>query len=368
MAFIFTKPNSKYWIAGFYDRDGKRRNRSTRVENKYANRRKAEKLAYEYEEASRNQQTAKQVRLVISQLHEEITGEELPVVTLQQHIDTWLKRKKHEVATSSYASYKTVTSKLSEFLKDRANKDINEVTRDNMTSFRNHLSEHLAAKTVNNRLKMLRMLFNDAVRDQYLIENPLTYVQPIKDNGSEEKSPFTIEELKKVLTHADNEWTSMIKFGLYTGQRIGDLAQLTWHNIDLSTETITLVTGKTDKRLIIPMAPPLKEHIESLPAGDNPDAPLHPDLHALWERANGASSTLSNQFGKLLEHAGLRPTSSHKSTGKGRSAKRVTHRLSFHSLRHTAVSMMHSAGIPAATVQALVGHDSDAVHKVYTHV
>ena len=42
--------------------------------------------------------------------------------------------------------------------------------------------------------------------------------------------------------------------------------------------------------------------------------------------------------------------------------------LSFHSLRHTAVSLLKDAGVPDAVVQALVGHESAAMSHRYTHV
>jgi integrase len=41
-----------------------------------------------------------------------------------------------------------------------------------------------------------------------------------------------IAELKSLLEIATPEWQSLIKFGLYTGQRLGDIAWLTWSNID----------------------------------------------------------------------------------------------------------------------------------------
>ena len=56
------------------------------------------------------------------------------------------------------------------------------------------------------------------------------------------------------------------------------------------------------------------------------------------------------------------------SKGKGRSAKRAANGLSFHSLRHTAVSLLKDAGIPEAVVMELVGHESKAMRAHYTHV
>jgi len=42
--------------------------------------------------------------------------------------------------------------------------------------------------------------------------------------------------------------------------------------------------------------------------------------------------------------------------------------LSFHSLRHTAVTQLKEAGIPAAVVMELIGHDSAQMSEHYTHV
>jgi integrase len=37
-------------------------------------------------------------------------------------------------------------------------------------------------------------------------------------------------------------------------------------------------------------------------------------------------------------------------------------------LRRTATTLLHKAGIPAAVAQALIGHDSEAMHEVYISV
>ena len=42
--------------------------------------------------------------------------------------------------------------------------------------------------------------------------------------------------------------------------------------------------------------------------------------------------------------------------------------LSFHCLRHTAVSLLRDAQVPEAAVMELVGHDSVEISRRYTHV
>ena len=77
---------------------------------------------------------------------------------------------------------------------------------------------------------------------------------------------------------------------------------------------------------------------------------------------------LSNQFGDLLVAYGLRSPQPPRSRGIGRDGKRKGAELSFHSLRHTAVSLLKDAGVPDAVVMALVGHESAAMSARYTHV
>ena len=182
---------------------------------------------------------------------------------------------------------------------------------------------------------------------------------PIQDRPAKSlRRAFTIPELEAILAVADPEWQSMVLFGLYTGQRLMDLARITWANIDLERNELRLVTAKTGRRVILPLAAPLRTHIESLSSTDDLAAHIHPRAAAA---VNGA--TLSMQFEAILVQAGLRE----RVLPKERSTRRTQHELSYHSLRHTVVSIMHSAGVPQAVTESFAGHSSGAVHQLYIH-
>jgi integrase len=55
-----------------------------------------------------------------------------------------------------------------------------------------------------------------------------------------------------------------------------------------------------------------------------------------------------------------------KAENKARTGRTIS-ALSFHSLRHTATSLLANAGIAADTRKALTGHADDRVHEGYTH-
>jgi integrase len=151
---------------------------------------------------------------------------------------------------------------------------------------------------------------------------------------------------------------------LYTGQRLGDIASLTWRNVDLDRGELAFTTQKTKRRQLVPLATPLQKYlVEELNAGDNPAEPLFPNAIAVKR-----IGTLSNQFYEILVSAGLAVKRSHKTIGKGRHARRSFNEVSFHALRHTATSLMKNAGISPAIVGDIIGHDSPEVNARYTHI
>jgi integrase len=208
-----------------------------------------------------------------------------------------------------------------------------------------------------------------AKNDGVIAENPAEAVKYTRRTEARIRRAFTLPELQRVLSVADDEWRSLILFGLYTGQRLGDLARLTWQNVDLQHEEIRLVTSKTGRQQIIPLAPPLCRHVEGLPAGDDPKRPLHPRAFACVAKS-GKVGTLSRQFYELLASAGLAAPKPHRAAeaAPGRDGRRTVSEISFHALRHTATSLMKNAGISPAIVQDIIGHESAAISANYTHI
>jgi hypothetical protein len=101
-----------------------------------------------------------------------------------------------------------------------------------------------------------------------------------------------------------------------------------------------------------------------LSSSNEPSAPVHPKEFDLGERQR-KTGNLSNQFADLIAATGLRQKKNHKIAGKGPGKRRNVEPLSFYSLRRIAMTLLHEAGIPSAVAQALIRHDSEAVHGLY---
>ena len=152
-------------------------------------------------------------------------------------------------------------------------------------------------------------------------------------------------------------------FGLYLGQRLGDLARLTWRAVDLTTGEIAFTARKTGRRIVLPLVQTLTDFLASLPATDNHDAFIFP--HAASAKR---TSHLSYQFRNILVDAGLTQPRTYESTGRGHSGAREASEISFHSLRHSAVTMLKAAGLSDFLAREIVGHETAAVSRHYTHL
>ena len=366
MASIRQREGTKFWFACVTLPNGRRVQRST----KETDRKRAQQLADKWESLTRGRVTARQTQKVIAELYRDITGQRLDFPTVREYFDSWVARKKPETAPSTYVFYHAKAQRFLEWLGNRADQQIALITREDILAFRAAELDRVAPRSVNHAIKFLRMVFKTAREDgKYHDENPATGVKVARLLDRNARRGFTIPEIRRVLETANDEWKSLIFFGLYTGQRLGDLARLTWQNVDLARDEIRFVSRKTGRQLIIPIAPPLRAQIEKLPAGDDPHQPLHPRAFASVEKSGGVK-TLSRQFYELLADTGLTTPKAHRRSdaAPGRDGPRELSTISFHSLRHTATSLMKNAGVNAATVMDLIGHESKAISEHYTHI
>ena len=369
MAFLFKRERSQYWHAGWKDEKGKRINRSTKLPAKANRRREAQKIADQFEDTSRRLRTAVQVRQVITDLHQQVTGEEILSKSVENYAEMFLATKIGETSEATLKSYKTNLRDFMDWLGERRSEDLNDIRSTDIASYRNNLLVRVSQSTATNKIKSLRAMFTAAKQEGLCLQDPtanLKLKRKSDNDGNIQRRPFTVEELKLIREEATGEWESMILFGLYTGQRLGDLATLRWNHIDLQSEELRLQTNKTGRSVTIPLAAPLLNYlVTKAVTPDDPNAFLHPELAEAYAKS---SSTVSNQFTSLLVQCGLRKSASHSSKNKGRNTKREKSTLSFHSLRVTAVTMLHEAGVPAATVEEWVGHDSTEVHQTYIKI
>jgi integrase len=364
---------SPFWYCAFISKEGGRHFRSTKTKDK----RQAVQICNTWAKAAAlgGKLSPDKARQVIAQGVADMlmaSGQTLPSATIRDWCTRWLESKSLEAEPRTHERYETSIKRFLLFLRRRADEDLDTVKVSDVLGFRDEVAKRLSTTSTNMDLKILRACLHLAQRQDLVEKSVAAKVEILKQRGEAKRRAFTLEEVRKVLKQCDEaggEWRGLVLMGLYTGQRLGDVASLIWSQVDLIKGRISFVTSKTGKRLEMALAKPLFDYLASLPSSDDPKDCVFPRSAALAESHTG---TISTQFyDRILVPAGLvpaRPKNHAAISGQGRDAKRQQSEISFHSLRHTFTTWLKSSGASNALAQMMVGHDSAAVSANYTHL
>lgn len=362
MAYLRRIPRSPFWIAAYRDGAGKLANKSTKLLATPPNRAKAQKIADAYEGAYRAHNAADHFREHFQSIIKQIDPEAVQAFTVREYFDLWMKGHSGELAASTIANY---TKRLNDFV-EYVGKDklISIVKRANALGFRALIAEQTSNATANIAMRIMSGVFACAMNEGVIVGNPFAKVKPLVSDSITKKH-FTFAQVKRLFGVADAEWQSLILFGLYTGQRLGDIATLTWSQVDFEQKEILFTTQKTGRNMATPAPDIIWEHIASLDRG-LPESPIHPRAFAI-KRKTGVSG-LSRGFRHIMVKAGLVTPYEHQRerAEKGDTSKQVSE-LTFHSIRHSNATWLRDVGASESTAMELLGHDSKSVDRAYVH-
>lgn len=365
MASIHKQHGKTNWFCAYITADGKRHFKSTGTPDKRQARKTCDAIQDAVDEGRAGTLTVERARRVIENAVREIveaSGQRMPTHSIGGFLKSWLAQREGELAGTTFESYKAVAKGFLEFLGPREKNPLSSVGTKDFRDYRDHLAAKVSTGSANKHLRMVRLVFDDAAREGLIEKNPGALVKNLTRTDKHERRAFTAAEIKSLLAVAGQEWTTMILGGLYTGLRLSDLAGMTWAALDLHRQELTVETQKTGRTVSIAIAKPLLRHIETLPAGDDPKAPLCPGLFGK------PAGHLSNLFFSLMVKSGLATARHHNAAGAGRDGRRQQSEVSFHCLRHTATSWLKNSGASDAVAMDIIGHDSASVSRHYTHI
>jgi integrase len=361
-------PKSPFWIACFNGVGSDGRVRRLKRSTKTTDRKLAQRLADEWEQleklAGKGRLTESHCRKVIAQMYERTVGEPLHFRTAREHLSEWVESKKNETELRTYWKYRQTIDEFLAHVGVKADRLLREITPTDIRSWRDALKRKgLAAPTVNDAIKTLRMPFKAAHDAGYIEINPCTKnsVRPVRDDARNvEKDVFTPEQIAALIEATPSEdWKGAILCGYYTGMRLRDVADLQWNAIDSEEQKITVTTRKTRKDVTVPIHPHFASWLQEQTRGIG-KAQVFPTLAG---KAGGGKSGLSMSFKRIMERVNIKGRLLREATGEGRSQSS----LSFHSLRHSFNSALANASVAMEIRQKLTGHTSAETNKVYTH-
>lgn len=263
---------------------------------------------------------------------------------------------------SNVANYHRAAKLLLEFLGPLSQRPIDQLSVSECIDFLADRLKVTAYGTVTLHKGLLSAAFNAAVADDLIGKNPFTFarldrVAPKDLPRKTKRLPFTAQEMHTMLTQFASPWKELVAVSFLTGgQRISDVCRLRWSYIDFDNNIIDFNTKKAGREIVCPIIAPLRAILKSLytPGEDY----VFPELYSMYIRSSGSVSTA---FTAMLRAHGI-GTQSVPSHGSNRRFSQK----SFHSIRHTVVSMLRSSNqFSQDLARQIVGHDSEEVERQY---
>jgi integrase len=187
----------------------------------------------------------------------------------------------------------------------------------------------------------MNMVFEYATQNDIVSKNYAKFIK-IEEKIEKTGAVFTEDEIKTLWKHSEEPIARMLLILIYTGMRIGEM--LAVHRDDINFEEQYIIGGsKTEagKDRIIPL------HDKIVPLIKN----QLKDNNWLMQSGRGLAMSYPNAsryFNQIFDKFGF------------------THKI--HDARKTAVSLMHTSGIPIETIRVIVGHSGKGVtEKVYLY-
>jgi len=202
------------------------------------------------------------------------------------------------------------------------------------------------ANTINFELGTLRTIFNLAIRQKYLEDNPVCEVGFLKPDDAKQRRFLTEAEIDRFLRACEPELYPVFFVLIRTGMRKAELINLEWKDLDFGRRVIKIRrkpfwVPKTGEREI-PMAAAVVDALNNLPR----------ESHFVFADKKGnalSGNQLRLELIRIAKNAGIYDLTE------------------VHSLRHTFASQLLMRGADSFTVQKLLGHSKIETTLRYAH-
>lgn len=257
---------------------------------------------------------------------------------------------KEDLAPGTVALYRTAFNDLASWV-ERNHPELSElrhVTIEIASAYLNDLRGRVATGTYGFRLAAIARIWNVLGElDSRLTPSPWAKMKKPKAEESPRRA-LTVEEIEKVVNAADGQFRRLLIIALHTGLRESDCCDLKWDAVSFDEGLIVTVAKKTGREVVVPLLPGLRAELERIPKKER--------VGYVVPEFAGRAQEVSAMFAQHVEGCKIKRK---RADGKTE--------ITFHSLRHTFITMAANSGIPIQVVQDAVGHLSEDMTARYRH-
>jgi len=284
-----------------------------------------------------------------------------PVVKIADAFALFEQEPTHDTGRGTLAIYRYWWGAFTRWLADHYSAAVclRDVSEEVAKSYAASLKKRgVSKKTFNEHRAFLMLFFRVLAKPAGLPVNPWKTIVRYKLGKMQAQSRRVLsnDELRKVCQTATGELRTLLAVGLYLGARLGDAATLQWGNVDLHKMVVEYRQRKTGREIKLPLHPVLAAVLSETRRGER-HGYVVPTLAKLYTEKGVRYVTNRVQY--HFRKCGL------ATTREGNGVRNAVD-VGFHSLRHSAVTLLREAGVPLSVTMGIVGHTSTATHDLYT--
>lgn len=255
-------------------------------------------------------------------------------------------------------NFRTALKRFLSFLGEGALLPMDKLSSEKCREFLAREMLRVRPNTVHEYRVRLNTAYREAWQDGVIRRNPWATAKTKRTQGVERKR-FSRSEMQYIFSNLTYPWKQIVTLDIMTsGQRIGDIVNMRWDQVDMKNRMIRLRTKKTNNFLELPLTKYGMTVLKELHGITGNNEYLFPIMHSRYERSKGC---LSTEFVNMLNALGFETHLDEKLEGNRR---RVAVRC-FHSFRHTVVSeLQNNPKYTATYAEKLVGQ-SAPVSRAY---
>jgi integrase/recombinase XerD len=278
------------------------------------------------------------------------------------HVFLSYLRVEKGLAQNTILAYGRDLKRFAEFLRERHNQRLEDVTREDVVDFLSSLyKEKLDSRSVARYLVSLRGIYKFAMMEGTVVNDPTENLESPKIRSSL-PTYLRVDEINKLL-EAPNLATpiglrdrAMLEVLYSTGLRVSELLNLRISDIDMRIGCVRCI-GKGDKERLVPIGRKAIEAVEQYLAQGRPKfaRPSSPPPHN--------QVLLLTKIGRRLSRVGIWKILHDYGVRLG-----LRGRLTPHKLRHSFATHLLERGADLRSVQLMLGHADISTTQIYTHV
>ena len=235
--------------------------------------------------------------------------------------------------------------RLDFWVNNLGSKQIDDITRIEISYLLTTLSPRLSNATINRYKASISVIFTHACRYYNLKDNPSRHIPSLPENNERIRFLSEAERTRLFSSCRASQWDKLyllVLLAITTGARKGELTKLRWNDIDFERKTAYVATTKNGQPKVLPLTDSVIRELQLFDTKDN-------SLIFASKVKEEVAYCFTKPWKKALEDADIED-------------------FRFHDLRHSCASYLAQSGASLLEIADVLGHKQISVTKRYAHL